>query len=201
MLHRAGEGELCSPFEPPASPEPARLGHGASRAVRRAGAAVAEHCAENGRGGCRCLPGARQPRGARASRNVAQFAAPACDSVSAPQSQPESHPADPVGAPDRPVFAGRIAPSATRGRTLLRRPYCRERPPKNLRSYGAMGVPQSHPSLEVAPGKTVPPEGGKPVTVLRPVYRRRRVAGNDAAAISAAPGRPRVRRDTPPNRS
>ena len=105
-------------------------------------------------------PGDRQPRVVRANRNVAQFAARACDSLNTPLSQPESHRAGPVGAPERPVFARRIAPSARSGRTPLRRRWCRERPPEKPRFCGAMGVPLSHSSRGSLPANCSSRKGG-----------------------------------------
>ena len=90
-----------------------------------------------------------------------QFAAPACDSDNAPLSQPESHCAGRVGAPECPVVTGRIASSTGAGGSVLRRLWCRERPLQNLRFCGAMGAPLSHPSPGVAPGDNVPWREGR----------------------------------------
>ena len=59
-----------------------------------------------------------------------------------------------------------------------------------------MGVHESHPSRGVAPGKIVPPGSGNRARRRPPAgpYRRR-VAGRDAARITAAPGRPPGRRE------
>ena len=51
-----------------------------------------------------------------------QCAAPACDSDDDLLSQPESQPAGPHAAPERPAFAGPIARVIRSGRPELRRP-------------------------------------------------------------------------------
>ena len=128
VLHRAGEGALRSPFEPPASRGPAQPERVGSRPVPRAGAAIAERRAEHGRGSGGCSPVDRQPHVVRADRNVAQFAAPTCDWDDGPchtrNHIPPAGPgcrnaprplgrSRPRGKSGRPRFVPRVVPGAT----------------------------------------------------------------------------------------
>ena len=87
-----------------------------------------------------------------------QYAAPDRDSYYGLESQPES-----CGGPQRRRI-GERRPCWTDRAPRQEQPdrYCAAQeagsdPPPNLRFCGAMGVPASHPSLGVAPGKLFPP--------------------------------------------
>ena len=138
----------------------------------------------------------------RANAKQPEFAAPACDWDDALLSRPGSHRASHVAAPERPVVAGRIAPSGKNGPDPVAPPVvpgATSRKPAVLRRNGCSRIT---PIAEVAPGKSFPPGSGNRARHGFPAGAyHRRMASRDDARITAAPGRPRGRRDTPPNRS